>query len=72
MRLVINRKGKLTENRMLLIIEKMDSDIIEVGEAWAVVGRTYFYEGQTSVPLWPRQQCCWADECDLMRREYEI
>ena len=60
MKLVINRKGKLTENRMLLIIEKaIDA---QLGEIWEVVKRTHFYEGQTSVPLWPNQECAWADE----------
>jgi hypothetical protein len=62
MKLVISRKGKLTENRMLLIIQKAIDE--QIGEYYEVVNRVYFYEGQTSVPLWPGQQCAWVDEWD--------
>lgn len=62
MKLVINRKGKLTENRMLLIIEKAIDD--QLGEFWAIIKRAYLYEGQTSVPLQENQQCAWTNEWD--------
>lgn len=60
MRLRINRQGKLVEQRRLLIIEK--TEVQNIGEAWVVVKHHYFNEGETSVPLWPGQQCAWADE----------
>jgi len=57
MKIIINLRGKLVENRMLLIMERsIDTHL------WEIIKLTYFYEGQTSVPLWPNQQCAWADE----------
>jgi hypothetical protein len=60
MRLRINRQGKLVEQRKLLIMEKIEFPYI--GGDWMVVKHHYFKEGETSVPLWPGQHCCWADE----------
>ena len=63
MKLTINCKGKLTENRLFLILEKFGTD--DAGDKWAIVDRQYLYENSMIVVEHNQQAVC-ADTVDWL------